>query len=53
METKWSVVKLDVVEFASHHAQCEGLRESGTSEADVIAQALDLYQLRNSGGALY
>ena len=53
LETKWFVIEHVVAKIASRHAQCKDLWEFGTSNADVIAQALDLYQRQNVKGATF
>ena len=52
LEMKWFVTKHDVAKFAGHHAQCKDLRESGTSDANVIAQALYLFQHQKCEGCI-
>ena len=53
LESKWSAIKHDVSKFVGVHSQVEDLQRSGTSEADILVEALDLYKLKHPKGASF
>ena len=53
LESKWSSIKHDVSKFVGNCSQVEDLRRSGTSEADILVEALDLYKIKHPKGASF
>ena len=50
MEGKWSTNKLDTAKFIGRHAQMVKKNTSGTSTADIIRKAHELYKVKDSLG---
>ena len=53
LESKWSAIKHDISKFVGVHSYVEDLRRSGTSEADILVEVLDLYKIKHPKGASF
>jgi hypothetical protein len=51
LETKWGLIKHDVSKFQGVYQQVLRTKTSGTSLADVLKKAHELYQIKSSKGA--
>ena len=47
LETKWGQIKHDVAKFIGVHQQCVNANRSGSSVADVLKNAKELYRLKH------
>lgn len=47
LETKWGQIKHDVAKFIGVHQQCVNANRSGSSAADVLKNAEELYRLKH------
>jgi hypothetical protein len=47
LETKWGLIKHDVVKFCGVYKSVVALNESGTSAQDVLERSLELYKVKH------
>ena len=53
LESKRSAINQDASKFVGVHSRVEILRRSGTHEADILVEALDLYKIKHPKGASF